>query len=80
MIIPIRCFTCGIPIAHKWETFESLVNTHSQTGADDDDTSEAQSSTTQKKSARLIALETLCIDRMCCRRHFLTNLDIVDKL
>lgn len=22
MIIPIRCFTCGKPIAHLWETFK----------------------------------------------------------
>lgn len=22
MIIPIRCFTCGKPVAHLWETFD----------------------------------------------------------
>ena len=25
MIIPIRCFTCGKPIAHLWETFKQKV-------------------------------------------------------
>lgn len=25
MIIPVRCFTCGAPIGHKWEEFESRV-------------------------------------------------------
>ncbi len=24
MIIPIRCFSCGAVIAHKWEEFEQL--------------------------------------------------------
>ena len=24
MIIPIRCFTCGKPIAHLWEKFKKL--------------------------------------------------------
>ncbi len=23
MIIPIRCFTCGNPIGHRWEEFQS---------------------------------------------------------
>ncbi len=25
MIIPIRCFTCGKPLAHLWEEFERRV-------------------------------------------------------
>lgn len=25
MIIPIRCFSCGKPIAHLWEKFKALV-------------------------------------------------------
>ena len=25
MIIPIRCFTCGKPIAHLWEKFKKRV-------------------------------------------------------
>ena len=25
MIIPIRCFSCGKPIAHLWEEFSKLV-------------------------------------------------------
>lgn len=25
MIIPIRCFSCGKPVAHLWEDFQSRV-------------------------------------------------------
>jgi len=25
MIIPVRCFTCGKPIAHLWEEFKKRV-------------------------------------------------------
>ena len=25
MIIPIRCFSCGKPIAHLWETYKERV-------------------------------------------------------
>ena len=26
MIIPIRCFSCGKPVAHKWESFKEVAN------------------------------------------------------
>lgn len=26
MIIPIRCFSCGKPIAHLWEEFKERIN------------------------------------------------------
>lgn len=25
MIIPVRCFSCGTVIAHKWEEYQQLV-------------------------------------------------------
>ena len=25
MIIPVRCFSCGTVIAHKWEEYQELV-------------------------------------------------------
>ena len=25
MIIPVRCFSCGAVVAHKWEEFNELV-------------------------------------------------------
>ena len=25
MIIPVRCFSCGAVVAHKWEEFNQLV-------------------------------------------------------
>ena len=25
MIIPVRCFSCGVVVAHKWEEFNELI-------------------------------------------------------
>lgn len=25
MIIPIRCFSCGRPVAHKWEEYQKRI-------------------------------------------------------
>ncbi|MEA3329289.1 MAG: DNA-directed RNA polymerase subunit N [Nanoarchaeota archaeon] len=32
MIIPIRCFSCGKPIAQLWETFKEKVEAGEQPG------------------------------------------------
>ncbi len=32
MIIPIRCFSCGKPIAHLWEEFKNRVGEGEETG------------------------------------------------
>ena len=26
MIVPVRCFSCGKPLAHLWEAFKKRVN------------------------------------------------------
>ena len=26
MIIPIRCISCGKPVAHLWESYQKMVN------------------------------------------------------
>ena len=37
MIIPVRCFSCGIVIAHKWEEFkQSVADGKSESDAMDD--------------------------------------------
>ncbi len=32
MIIPIRCFSCGKPIAHLWEEFKARVEAGEEPG------------------------------------------------
>ncbi|MEM0371231.1 MAG: DNA-directed RNA polymerase subunit N [Ignisphaera sp.] len=55
MIIPVRCFTCGYPIATKWEEYSRRV----ARGED------------PKK-----VLDDLGIKRYCCRRMFLSHVDL----
>ena len=30
MIIPVRCFSCGKPIGHLWETYKELIKNGKQ--------------------------------------------------
>lgn len=55
----MRCFSCGKPIADKWEEFKQRVS--------------------QGEPAAK-ALNDLGIERYCCRRMFLSQVDLIDEL
>ena len=57
MIIPIRCWSCGKPIAQNWEEYKERV----EAGEDD------------KK-----VLDSLGMERFCCRTMFLGHVDLID--
>jgi DNA-directed RNA polymerase subunit N len=59
MIIPVRCFTCGYPIAAKWEEFKKRV---------------AKGEDPRK------VLDQLGIKRYCCRRMFLSHVDLFQEV
>ena len=57
MIIPIRCWSCGKPIAHLWEEYKSRV---------------AKGEPAKK------VLDSLGLERYCCRAMFLGQVDLID--
>jgi|TARA_Y100000389_G_C17217004_1_gene391412 DNA-directed RNA polymerase I, II, and III subunit RPABC5 len=83
MIIPVRCFTCGAVISDKWIKYTEIVNeerTKNNTNVKDIELLDIDSLTskTNKETAEHAALEKLNVTRVCCRRHFLCNVDLVD--
>lgn len=89
MLIPVCCFSCGACIGHLWETYQQLVkqyrneiaNRKELTVPGDPDTRVVfikrlnNIKTLGEPSAEELALITLNIKRMCCRRMFLTQSD-----
>lgn len=89
MLIPVCCFSCGACIGHLWETYQQLVkqyrneiaNRKELTLPGDPDTQKVfinrinNIKTLGEPSAEELALITLNIKRMCCRRMFLTQSD-----
>lgn len=59
MIIPIRCFSCGGLVAHKWEEFSSNIAAGMEMN---------------------IVLDELGFDRYCCRRMFVSHLDLIQEV
>ncbi|MEM4625456.1 MAG: DNA-directed RNA polymerase subunit N [Candidatus Pacearchaeota archaeon] len=57
MIIPIRCISCGKPIAHLWEEFKRRVSNNEDAGD---------------------VLDSLGLERYCCRAAFLGQTDLLE--
>lgn len=83
MIIPIRCFTCGSVISNKWVKYMELCDKYRLETKQDDiellDIDELRSNT-KKETAEFKALRDLQVKRLCCRRHFLCNVDLIDDI
>ncbi|MEM4297633.1 MAG: DNA-directed RNA polymerase subunit N [Nitrososphaerota archaeon] len=59
MMFPIRCFSCGVHIAHKWEAYQSRVEAGEEPGK---------------------VLDDLKIKRYCCRRMFISSVDVMQEI
>lgn len=76
MIIPIRCFTCGKVLADKWEYYDKCANEIQKRHADKDD----QSMFANDKGQYDELLEELQIKKICCRRHMLGHVDLINTI
>jgi DNA-directed RNA polymerase subunit N (RpoN/RPB10) len=76
MIFPIRCISCNAVIAGKWLAYLDLVKKfRKEEGKPEDGEMEYLTATTTK-TAEGKALDELGIRKTCCRRHFLTHVDL----
>lgn len=83
MIIPVRCFTCGAVLADKWVQYNTLTNEYRKDTKHKDVELldiDALTSTDNPVTAEYKALQDLDITRVCCRRHFLCNVDMIDQI
>lgn len=91
MIIPVRCITCGAVISDRWKAYETRVkqmeeNDESRSNGSHATTAAATATATataaavDQKHPRGQILDDIGIKRICCRRHFLGNVDFMDEL
>lgn len=76
MIIPIKCFTCGMVLADKYRYYLSQVRRLKMEKDMDIDKVVYLTPTHIEKTPEGQVLDTLKLNRMCCRRHMLTHVDI----
>ena len=81
MIIPIKCFTCGTVIANKYRYYLEQVRKKklAKRGTGESIDIDKVLYLTQEfaeKTPEGEVLDELNMTKMCCRRHFLTHVDI----
>lgn len=86
MIIPVLCFTCGKPLADKYDYYVEQVNKMKQEQQGHDAAAVAAAATSSKTIPHFDELRTgpildkLGLKRYCCRRHMLTTVDMMDTI
>ena len=76
MIIPVRCFTCGKVLADKYQNYQDSVRAKKlQQGINENKVLYLTKEYIEKTPEGL-AMDELKIKKACCRRHFLTHVDI----
>ena len=76
MIIPIKCFTCGNVIADKYRYYIEKVKQKKINSETDLNKVVYLTKNTTDKTAEGEVLDEIKLTKMCCRRHFLTHVDI----
>jgi DNA-directed RNA polymerase subunit N len=81
MIIPIRCFTCGMVIADKYRYYQEQVRSRKLSKSIGNESMNVDkvlylTKEFKEKTEEGEVLDELNMKKMCCRRHFLTHVDI----
>ncbi len=76
MIIPVKCFTCGMVLADKYRFYTEEVRKRKLTKSMDIEKVIYLTKEFNDKTPEGEVLDELNIKKMCCRRHFLTHVDI----
>ena len=76
MLIPVKCFTCGKVIGNKYNYFlQEVVKRKEQAGGIPQEIQYLDDKSMDKTIEGLL-LDELKLRDMCCRRHFLTHVNI----
>jgi len=76
MIIPVKCFTCGIVLADKYRYYQNEVRKIKLSRGLDLDKVVYLTKNKVEKTPEGAVLDDLGLTNVCCRRHMLTHVDI----
>ena len=76
MIIPIRCMSCGNPIADKWNYYKNQIKKIKGRAEE----RFYMDGTQIPRTVEMDVMTTLGLKRPCCRKHFLTHVELMDKI
>jgi DNA-directed RNA polymerase subunit N (RpoN/RPB10) len=81
MIIPPRCFTCGKVLSDKYNYFKNELNKYNrENNTDILNKTENMNTNEIKKTKCGLILDELGLTKYCCRRVFLSHVDLIDHI
>lgn len=76
MIIPVKCFTCGTVLANKYRWYLREVKKLKLEKSMNESEVIYLTTSNIEKTPEGEVLDLLQLNKMCCRRHMLTHVDI----
>lgn len=76
MIIPVKCFTCGMVLADKYRYYQTEVRRLKSLKGQSDEKVVYLTKEHTEKTSEGVVLDDLGLTNVCCRRHMLTHVDI----
>ena len=77
MLIPVKCFTCGKVIGDKYNYYlKEIIHRKGESAYNHEDIHYLDE-TQMDKTVEGEILDQLKMTDMCCRRHFLTHVNII---
>lgn len=82
MLIPVRCFTCGKVLGDKWEYYEKKSNDLKNEQKEHDSVSpiDKRNIAFYEQYGTKNILDDLGLVRLCCRRHMLGHVDLIENI
>jgi len=74
MLIPVKCFTCGKVIGDKYNYYITEIS--KRKGYVKEEEIQYLDESSIDKTVEGVILDELKLTDMCCRRHFLTHVNI----
>jgi DNA-directed RNA polymerase subunit N len=76
MIIPVKCFTCGMVLADKYRYYQNEVRRIKLLQGKSTENVIYLTKGNTEKTIEGTILDDLGLIKVCCRRHMLTHVDI----
>jgi DNA-directed RNA polymerase subunit N len=76
MIIPVKCFTCGMVLADKYRHYQNEVRRIKLLNGKSTEKVIYLTKGNAEKTIEGTVLDDLGLHNVCCRRHMLTHVDI----
>jgi DNA-directed RNA polymerase subunit N len=77
MLIPVRCFTCGKVLADKYSYYQRQVRAAKGDSSGGPPPVAYIDPKTAAKTVEGKVMDALNLNKICCRRHMLTHVDIL---